>query len=116
MAFYALKVALSAFLIVLISETGKRNATFAALIASLPIISLASFLWMHAEALPDARIADVAQNIFWLALPSLVLFLVMPALLRGGWGFWPSLTMASALTAACYGLATILMAKLELIR
>ena len=35
-------------------------------------------------------------------LPSLVLFIALPLLLRAGWSFWPSLVASGALTVAAY--------------
>ncbi len=49
------------------------------------------------------------DGIFWLVLPSLVLFIVLPLLLRGGLGFWLSLGAACFATAAAYfGMVKIL--------
>jgi len=46
---YAIKVALSAVLIVVISEIGKRSSLWSALIASLPLTSLLAFVWLYLD-------------------------------------------------------------------
>jgi len=102
MLYYAIKVLVSALIIVAISEIAKRSTGFAALVASMPLTSLLAFVWLHLDGAPPARIADVSGQIFWLVLPSLVLFLLLPFLLRQGWGFWASLAASAAATAACY--------------
>lgn len=102
MLYYALKVIISALLIVAISEIAKRSTGFAALVASLPLTSLLAFIWLHMEASPPDQIADLSSQIFWLVLPSLLLFLLLPLLLRHGWGFWVSLGISVATTAGCY--------------
>ncbi len=102
MLYYAIKVIVSALLIVAISEIAKRSSGFAALVASLPLTSLLAFVWMHFESSPPERIGDLSLQIFWLVLPSLVLFLVLPFLLRHGLGFWASLILSVALTAGSY--------------
>lgn len=102
MIYYALKVVVSAVLIVAISEIAKRSTGFAALLAALPLTSLLAFVWLHVEASPASQIAALSEQIFWLVLPSLVLFLVLPALLRHGLGFWLSLGLSSAATAGGY--------------
>jgi hypothetical protein len=57
-------------------------------------------LW-HAR--PDAEnMARHAQATFWYVLPSLPMFLLIPALLRGGWPFWLALTAGCALTVALF--------------
>lgn len=102
MLHYALKVVVSALLIVAISEIAKRSTGFAALVASLPLTSLLAFIWMHMETSPPDQIADLSGQIFWLVLPSLLLFLLLPLLLRHGWGFWVSLGISVVATAGCY--------------
>ncbi len=102
MLYYALKILVSAVLIVAISEIAKRSSAFAALVASLPLTSLLAFVWMHLEASPAERIAEVSGQIFWLVIPSLLLFLLLPLLLRHGLGFWISLGISVAATAGCY--------------
>ncbi len=102
MLYYALKVGLSAIVIVAITEIAKRNSGFAALIAALPLTSLLAFVWLYVEGTEPARIADLSGQIFWLVLPSLLLFLLLPWLIRQGLGFWLSLALSIAATTACY--------------
>ncbi len=102
MFYYALKVIISALLIVAISEIAKRSTGFAALIASIPITSLLAFVWLQVEGSPSERIAELSGQIFWLVLPSLVLFLALPFLLKQGVNFWISLAISVAATAGCY--------------
>lgn len=108
---YIIKVALSALVIVAVSEIAKRNSFWAALLASLPLTSLLAFVWLHLETGDSERIAELSHGIFWLVLPSLVLFLLLPALLRAQWGFWPSLAASCAATAAAYGATAWLLAR-----
>ena len=109
---YALKVAVSAVLIVAITEIAKVRPFLAAVVASLPLTSLLAFVWLHFETGDAERIAVLSHGIFWLVLPSLVLFLVLPLLLRAGWSFWPSLMLACAATAGAYAGTVALLSKL----
>lgn len=102
MAYYAAKVLVSALLIVAISELAKRSTGVAALIASLPLTSLLAFVWLHVEDAPNERIAALSGQIFWLVLPSLLLFVLLPLLLRHGLNFWLSLALSAGATAATY--------------
>lgn len=102
MLYYALKVAISAIVIVLISEISKRHSGVAALLAALPLTSLLAFVWMHTEGVDSARIAALSGEIFWLVLPSLILFLLLSLLLRQGVSFWLSLIISVCVTAASY--------------
>lgn len=102
MLYYALKVIISALIIVAISEIAKRSTGLAALVASLPLTSLLAFIWLHMEASPPEKIAELSNQIFWLVLPSLLLFLLLPLLLKHGLSFWVSLGLSVAATAGCY--------------
>lgn len=102
MLYYALKVAISAAVVVAVSEIAKRHTGIAALVAALPLTSLLAFVWLHVEGAPPQAIGELSIQVFWLVLPSLVLFLLLPALLRFGLGFGWSLLLAAAATAACY--------------
>ena len=111
MAYTALKVLLSAVMIVAISEIAKRSTVLGGIIASLPLTSLLAFIWLYGETGDTAKIAGLSNSIFWYVLPSLVLFIVLPLLLARGLGFWASLGIASALTFAAYLLMTALLAR-----
>lgn len=102
MLYYLLKVVISALLIVSITEVAKRSGSFAALLAALPLTSLLAFVWMYYEGVAPARIAELSGQIFWMVLPSLVLFLLFPLLIRLGIGFWLSLLASMAASAMCY--------------
>ena len=102
MLYYSIKIIISALLIVAISEIAKRSTGFAALVASLPLTSLLAFIWLHAEGTPPDKIAELSSQILWLVIPSLLLFLVFPLLLKHGMNFWVSLGVSVAATAGCY--------------
>ena len=102
MIYFAIKCTLSGIIIAVISEIAKRSPAFAALIASLPLLSLLGILWLWRDTGDAERIASQAEATFWYVLPSLPMFLVLPAMLRAGVGFWPSLAAGCVLTIALY--------------
>ena len=96
------KALLSGALIAAISEIGKRLPTVAALVASLPLISVLGMILLW-RARPDAEnMAIHAEATFWYVLPSLPMFLVIPALLRSGVNFWAALAVGCVLTMGLY--------------
>lgn len=113
--YYAIKLCVSASLIVLISEIAKRSTGFAALIASLPLTSLLAFIWLGVEGAPPEKIAELSGQIFWLIVPSLVLFPLLAVLLRMGVNLWASLAIASAATAIAYLALVPLLRKFGLV-
>jgi hypothetical protein len=82
----------------------RKAPALGALIVSLPLVSLLAMMWMWNETQDTQRIADHAQATFWYVLPSLPMFLVLPWLLRAGYGFWPSLAGVCVMTIALYAL------------
>jgi len=102
MLYYLIKIIVSALLILAISEIAKRHSGFAALVASLPITSVLAFIWLHVESTPNEQLAELSGQIFWLVLPSLILFLAFTFMLRQGINFWLSLSLSMAATACAY--------------
>ncbi len=115
MIYYAIKFCISASLIVLISEIARRSTGFAALIASLPLTSLLAFVWLGVEGAPPEKIAELSGQIFWLIVPSLVLFPLLSLLLRSGVNVWVSLVAASAATVLAYLALLPLLRKFGLV-
>lgn len=98
----AIKAVLSGLLIALISEIGRKLPTVGALVASLPLVSVLGmvFLW-NARPEPE-NMAIHAEATFWYVLPSLPMFLAIPALLRHGVPFWIALVAGCVLTIVLY--------------
>jgi hypothetical protein len=102
MLHYAVKVAVSVLLIVVVSEIAKRQSLLAALVASLPIVSILAMIWLYIETHDVSRVSELSYQIFWLVIPSLALFLLLPIFIKLGFGFWLSLGAAVAGTVICY--------------
>jgi hypothetical protein len=108
MLYYTIKILLSSLILVAVSEIAKRSSMLGALLASLPLTSLLAFVWLYLDTGDVQKVSHLSSDIFWLVLPSLALFLVLPLLLKMGWGFWLSLAAAMLVTAACYGVMLLL--------
>lgn len=112
MIYYALKVVISALIIVAISEIAKRSTGLAALLAALPITSLLAFIWLHFDGSSSEQISELSIQIFWLVIPSLLLFLLLPMLLKYGLNFWLSLGLSASATVISYLLLLPLLRRL----
>src|SRR5580698_903909 len=98
-----IKILLSALLIWGISEISRRNTSAAALLASLPLISLLAMIWMYHDTHDVTRIADFSWSVVWYVLPSLVLFALLPPLLtRWHVPFYGALCISSVATIAVF--------------
>ncbi len=102
MWYLALKAVISGVLIAAVSEIAKRSPGFGALVASLPLVSILGMIWLWRDTADPVRMAAHAGATFWYVLPSLPMFLLIPALLRSGMGFWATLVLGCALTIALY--------------
>ena len=99
---YAIKIILSSAVLVAVSEIAKRSSFWGAALASLPLTSLLAFVWLYMDTGDVKQLINLSNSIFWLVIPSLVLFIALPLLLRSGINFWMSLFIASAATALSY--------------
>ena len=104
MWYLAIKAVVSGILIAVISEVAKRYPGIGGLIASLPLVSVLGMMWLWRDRPDAANMAAHAEATFWFVLPSLPMFLLLPAMLRQGFGFWLALAAGCALTVALYSL------------
>lgn len=111
MFYLAIKAAVSGLLAAIVSEIAKRSPAFGALVASLPIVSIMAVIWLWRDTGDTERIATHMQATFFYVLPSLPMFLLVPAMLRGNVGFWPSLAAGCAVTVALYVVTAWVLAK-----
>lgn len=112
MLYLAVKALLSGAIVAIVSEVARRSPGLGALIASLPLVSILAMIWLWRDTSDTARIASHAEATFWLVLPTMPMFLVLPWLLRQGMGFWPGLGLACLLTVALYLLTMWLLPRL----
>ncbi len=111
MLYIAIKAAVSGLIAAAVSEFAKRSPAFGALVASLPLISIMAVIWLWRDTGDNERIAAQLEITFWYVLPSLPMFLAVPALLRGGVGFWPALAAGCLLTFLLYLITAWLLAR-----
>lgn len=109
MAYYLVKIAVTTILIVIISEIAKRSSFAGAILASVPIISVLAMTWLYIDTKDVARVSVLSMSVFWLVLPSLVLFVVLPVLLKYGMNFYLSMGVSIVVTAACYFLMVAIL-------
>jgi hypothetical protein len=105
------KLLITALLIVVISEVAKRSTLLAAILASIPLISVLAMVWLYFDTRDTERIASLATSVFWLVIPSLVLFISLPLLLRGGINFPLSMGLSIGLTVGAYFLMVFVLRR-----
>ena len=102
MIYYLVKIAVTTVLIVAISEIAKRSSFIAAILASIPLTSVLAMLWLYIDTKDSAKVSALSTGVFWLVLPSLVLFVALPVLLKQGLNFYLSIGISISLTVLSY--------------
>ncbi len=100
--YWLVKALISGAIVATVSEVARRYPAGGVLIASLPLVSILGMIWLWRDTGDRARLAAHAGATFWYVLPSLPLFLIIPALLRGGMGFIPTLGIGCGVTVLLY--------------
>lgn len=107
-----IKAVISGALVSAVSETARRSPALGALIASLPLVSVLGMIWLWRDTGDAERIAVHAESTFWLVLPSLPMFLVLPFLLRSGVHFYAALALSCVLTVVLYMITVWVLKRL----
>jgi uncharacterized membrane protein (GlpM family) len=101
------KYALTAGMVVLISEIAKRSDKLGGLIAALPLVTALTLIWLFVENQSSENIANHAWYTFWYVVPTLPMFLAFPWLLKR-YSFWSTLGISIVITLVSF----YLLAKL----
>lgn len=102
MLYLVLKALISGVIVAAVSEIAKRWPGLGGMVASLPLVSVLGMMWLWRDTHDPERMATHATGTFWFVLPSLPMFLLIPALLKRGFGFWPALAAGCVLTVGLY--------------
>ena len=104
MLYLLVKAGISGILVAIISEVARRQPGWGGLLASLPLTSILAMIWLWRDTGDGERVAALSASTIWFILPSVPLFIVIPWLLRTGFGFWATMAIAVAVTLALYAL------------
>jgi hypothetical protein len=105
----ALKGIIAGTLVVLATEYGDRNPLVFAILISLPLTSIIGLSYLWIEHGDRQKVIDASWSILWIVLPSVVLFIALPLLMRAGVHFWLAMpTSIGVMAAAYWGYAKLL--------
>lgn len=105
------KLVVSAAIIVFVTKIQLVNDRLSALLIALPFTSLLAMCWMKADKQTPERIANHSEGTFWFVLPTLPMFLILPWMLRNGWGFWTALLANCLLTVGFFWLTVVVLRR-----
>lgn len=88
-----------------------RSTALAAILVSLPITSIIALaaVWIDTGSRRD--VTDLSWAVLLIVLPSVVVFVALPLLMRTGLHFWPALLLSCAVMAGSYWLYAKLLAR-----
>ena len=103
MLYFIIKTLITALVVAGVSELSRRYNMLAALLVSLPLTSILAFIWIYWDTQDNSKIIELSYSVFWLVLPSLAFFLILPFLLKHGLSFSLAMIASIAVTAVFYG-------------
>ncbi|KTS29461.1 hypothetical protein C1N58_10420 [Pantoea sp. SGAir0180] len=104
------KYAITALMVVVISEAAKRSDRLGGLLAALPLVTILVLVWMKLEGQAQTKIAAHAWYTFWYVVPTLPMFILFPFLYQRT-GFWLTLGLSCVLTLIVFVLWAVLLKR-----
>ncbi|ARF49716.1 MULTISPECIES: DUF3147 family protein [Pantoea] len=104
------KYAITALMVVVISEAAKRSDRLGGLLAALPLVTILVLVWMKLEGQTQTKIAAHAWYTFWYVVPTLPMFILFPFLYQRT-GFWLTLGLSCVLTLIVFVLWAVLLKR-----
>ncbi|MEI9851152.1 MAG: DUF3147 family protein [Sphingomonas sp.] len=111
MSAFLIRAILSGLIVAAIALIARKSPAAGALVASLPLLSLLGMIWLWRDTQDRLLVAAHVEATFWYVLPSLPMFLLIPALLRGGVGFPIAVLAGCALTVLLYLATAAILAR-----
>ena len=105
------KLFVTAAIIVIVNKVQLFNDRLSALLIALPFTSIIAMVWMHQAKQSPERLANHAEGTFWFVLPTLPMFLILPWMLRNGWGFWVALAANCLLTIGFFWITVFVLRR-----
>lgn len=97
------KYALSAAIIVAVSEAAKYSDRLGGLLAALPTVTVLTLIWLQVEGQPKELISNHAWYTLWYVIPTMPMFLLFPYC-YDRFGFWGSMGICVVETIVVFGL------------
>ena len=114
MIYNIVKILISAILIALISEVSKRSTFFGAILASIPLVSVMAMIWLYFDTNDSLQVVQLSKSIFWLVIPSLVLFITFPFFIRLQLSFYSALSASLITMVITYFITIAILDKFDI--
>ena len=114
MIYNIVKILISAILIALISEVSKRSTFFGAILASIPLVSVMAMILLYIDTNDSLQVVQLSKSIFWLVIPSLVLFITFPFFIRLQLSFYTALSASLIAMVITYFITIAILDKFDI--
>ena len=111
MIYFLTKTILTATIIIIVSEIAKRSSLLAAIIISIPLTSLMTFIWVYWESKDTEKIIDLSNNTMIMIIPSFAFFIILPIMLKFKFNFSISIIISILSTSIAYYIFIYLLKK-----
>jgi len=111
MMYILIKILITVFVVVSVSEIAKRSSLLAGLIASIPLTSFLAFIWLFWETRDARKVIDLSNSIILMVVPSFTFFIILSLALKIQISFILSMILATISTAIAYWLFIELLNK-----
>lgn len=112
MIYYVIKVVISSVLIVAISEVSKKSSLIGGILASVPLVSVLGMIWLYIDTHSADKVSQFSTSVFWLVIPSLSLFIVLPFFLKMKMNFYIALPISLVVMIIFYYLMIFILGKI----
>jgi hypothetical protein len=109
--FDIVKLFVTAAVILFVTKIQLVSDRLSALLIALPLTSLLAMIWMHQSGQSAQRLANHSEGTFWFVLPTLPMFLILPWMLRNGFGFWVALAANCLITIVLFWFTVVVLRR-----
>jgi len=105
---YVIKLFVTVVIIMVASVLAKKSSLMGGILVSLPLVSILAMMWLWVDTKSKVKVAQLSTSVFWLVIPSLVLFVTLPMLLKKldfGW----AMLLACGFTVVAYYLMVVVL-------
>ena len=92
----------------------KRSTFFGAILASIPLVSVMAMIWLYIDTNDSLQVVQLSKSIFWLVIPSLVLFITFPFFIRLQLSFYTALSASLIAMVITYFITIAILDKFDI--
>ncbi len=111
MLYLLIKAAISGLIVAIASEVARRSPALGALVIALPTATILAMIWLWRDGGDTEAVAALTQGTLYYVVATVPFFLIVPWMLRSGWGFWAALGVGIGATIVVYAAMTFILAR-----